>query len=51
MRASADDAMFEDTDMDQLQEGQLDFNNIKAFGGSDGMPLKFNSLSEGGHIV
>jgi hypothetical protein len=52
MRVSAEDAMFEDKDLDELQEsGPLNFNNISAFGGSDGMPLKFDSLSDGGHIV
>jgi hypothetical protein len=51
LRAAADDVMFEDVDMDQLQEGTLDFSRMKAFGGNDGMPLRFNDLSEGGHCV
>jgi len=51
LREAANDAMFEDTDMEKLSEGVLDFSNLRAFGGSDGMPLKFNSLSSGGHIV
>lgn len=50
-RAAAEEAMFEDVDLDQLQEGKLDFSKMKAFAGSDGMPLKFDSLSSGGHLV
>jgi len=50
MRAAADDEMFEDTE--HLTEGtKLDFSRMKAFGGSDGMPLKFDALGGGGHIV
>jgi len=50
-RASAEDAMFEDTDLEQLTEGRLDFSSIKAFGGNDGMPIKFDALGSGSHIV
>jgi hypothetical protein len=33
------------------ESGPLDFSKLRAFGGSDGMPISFNTLTEGGHIV
>jgi hypothetical protein len=52
LRVAADDNIFEQFDNNEhLTEGKLDFNNIRAFGGTDGIPLKFNNLSEGGNMV
>lgn len=50
LRAAADDEMFED--IEQLQEGELDFTKIKAFGGNDGIPLSsFSTIREGINMV
>jgi hypothetical protein len=49
-RVAADDVMFED--QEELEEsGPLDFSRIRAFGGSDGIPMKFSALREGGTMV
>jgi hypothetical protein len=51
LRARVDQDIFEDIG-EELQENQkLDFNNLRAFGGSDGMPLSFSSLKEGINLV
>mgnify|MGYP001049816499 FL=1 len=50
LRAAVEDEMLED--VNPLKEsGPLDFSKLRAFGGSDGMPISFNTLTEGGHIV
>ena len=56
LRAAADEVMFEDVDeadrsKEKLKEGSILSGMLRAFGGNDGMPLKFDSLSSGGHIV
>ncbi|MDR3063730.1 MAG: hypothetical protein LBU40_06295, partial [Methanobrevibacter sp.] len=51
IRTRVDQDIFEDTG-EELQENQrLDFNNIRAFGGSDGMPMSFGALREGINMV
>jgi len=50
VRAAVNDDFFED--QEQLQEsGPLDFSKLRAFGGADGMPMKFDTLSTGGHVI
>lgn len=50
LRAAVEDEMLED--VNPLKEsGPLDFSNLRAFGGGDGMPISFSTLTEGGHIV
>jgi len=50
VRTAVNDDFFED--QEQLQEsGPLDFSKIRAFGGADGMPLRFDTLTDTGHVV
>jgi len=56
LRVAANDIMFEDVDDsdrsgEKLQEGAFFNGQLKAFGGSDGMPLNFSTLTTAGHIV
>jgi len=50
IRAAVNDEFFEDKE--PLREsGPLDFSKIRAYGGADGMPVSFNALSDGIHII
>jgi len=50
VRTRIDQDIFEDTE--ELQENsRLDFNNLRAFGGSDGMNISFGALREGLNMV
>jgi hypothetical protein len=50
IRTRVDEDIFED--QEELEEqGPLDFNNLRAFGGSDGIPISFGALREGINMV
>jgi hypothetical protein len=52
LRAAADDNIFEQFDENEhLTEGTLNFSNLRAFGGRDGIPIKFGDLRQGINMV
>lgn len=52
LREKVDSEVFEQKSYNSLQEqGPLDFSNLKAFGGSDGMPVTFGALNDSINMV
>jgi hypothetical protein len=52
LRVAADDNMFEQFEENEhLTEGKLDFSNIRAFAGRDGVPINFGDLRQGINMV
>lgn len=52
LREKVDSEVFEQKSYNSLQErGPLDFSTLKAFGGSDGMPVTFGALNDSINMV
>jgi hypothetical protein len=51
VRERVDQDVFEELGEELQENTKLDFNNLRAFGGADGMPMSFGALNEGGRMV